>query len=78
MPHNEDREEDKERGNNMSDIILTAATVITMDDERPRAEAVAVSGNRIVAVGSLTECTTALPGARVISTGGRRPFTWFR
>ena len=66
MPDNEDR---KERGSNMSDIILTAATVITMDDERPRAEAIAVSGNRIVAVGSLAECTSALPSARVISTG---------
>lgn len=66
MPDNEDR---KERGSNMSDIILTAATVITMDDERPRAEAIAVSGNRIVAVGSLAECTSALPCAQVINTG---------
>lgn len=53
----------------MSDIILTAATVITMDDGQPRAEAIAVSAGVIVAVGSLAECTTALPGAELIETG---------
>lgn len=53
----------------MPDIILTAATVITMDEDRPRAEAVAVSEGHIVAVGSLAECTAALPGAAVIDTG---------
>lgn len=53
----------------MSDIILTAATVITMDDDQPRAEAIAVSAGVIVAVGSLAECTTALPGAELIETG---------
>lgn len=53
----------------MPDVILTAATVITMDDDRPRAEAVAVSDSRIVAVGSLAECASALPGAEVIDTG---------
>ena len=53
----------------MSDIILTAATVITMDDNQPRAEAIAVSAGLIVAVGSLAECTTALPGAELIETG---------
>ncbi|CAN5347180.1 amidohydrolase [soil metagenome] len=53
----------------MTDQILTAATVITMDAALPRAEAVAVSGDRIVAVGTLAECTAALPGAQVIDTG---------
>jgi predicted amidohydrolase YtcJ len=53
----------------MTDQILTATTVITMDADTPRAEAVAVSGDRIVAVGTLAECTEALPGAEVVDTG---------
>lgn len=53
----------------MSDRILTAATVITMDDDVPRAEAVAVSDGRIVAVGSVAQCSAALPGAELIDTG---------
>jgi predicted amidohydrolase YtcJ len=53
----------------MTELILTAATVITMDENTPRAKAVAVSGDRIVAVGSLEECTAALPGAPVVDTG---------
>lgn len=53
----------------MPDRILTAATVITMDDAVPRAAAVAVSEGRIVAVGSLEECRAALPDAQVTDTG---------
>ena len=53
----------------MSDRILTARTVITMDPDRPRAEAVAVADGRIVAVGSLQECRAATTGAEVIDTG---------
>jgi predicted amidohydrolase YtcJ len=53
----------------MSDLILTAATVITMNDAAPRAEAVAVSGGRIVAVGSVDDCRAALPGADIADTG---------
>lgn len=53
----------------MPDRILTAATVITMDDSTPRAEAVAVSEGLIIAVGSLAECSAALPGAEVVDTG---------
>ena len=34
------------------DVIITAGTIITMDPERTRAEAVAVSQGRIVAVGA--------------------------
>ncbi|MGW6621099.1 amidohydrolase [Nocardia sp. NPDC055002] len=56
----------------MSDFVLTAGTVITMDEDRPRADAVAVSGSRIVAVGSLAECVSAVaPDAEVIDTGAR-------
>ncbi len=53
----------------MSDRILKAGTVITMDPDRPRAEAVAVSDGRIVTVGSLTDCRTAAPDAEVVDTG---------
>ncbi|TCJ94992.1 amidohydrolase [Nocardia alba] len=56
----------------MSDFVLTAGTVITMDQDRPRAQAVAVSGSRIVAVGSVAECVSAVsPDAEVIDTGAR-------
>ena len=53
----------------MADLILTAGTVITMDEAVPRAAAVAVSGGRIVAVGTVDECSAALPGAPVVDTG---------
>ena len=53
----------------MTDRILTAATVITMDPDRPRADAVAVSGGRITAVGTLDDCRAAAPGAEVVDTG---------
>ena len=53
----------------MTDQILKAGTVITMDPDRPRADAVAVSNGRISAVGSLDECRKALPGAELVDTG---------
>ena len=49
----------------MTDLILTAGTIITMDQEHPRATAVAVSGGTIVAVGTLAQCQATLPGATV-------------
>ena len=58
-----------------ADLVITAGTVITLDDARPRATAVAVRGGRIVAVGtagemrSLTGPATRridLPGATVV------------
>jgi len=55
----------------MTDQILTAGTVITMNPSAPRAEAVAVSNGRIVAVGSLADCQQALPGATVVDTGAK-------
>ncbi len=41
------------------------APTITMDPERPTAEAFAVHGGRILAVGSLDEVTAAAPGAAI-------------
>ncbi len=54
------------------DMIITGARVLTMDEARPRAEAVAVAGGRIVAVGSDAEIAAlAGPDCQVIAAGGR-------
>jgi predicted amidohydrolase YtcJ len=55
-----------------ADLIVINAKVYTVDKQRPHAEAVAVLGERIVAVGS----TSAIdawrgPGTRVIDAGGK-------
>ena len=54
-----------------ADLIVTGARVLTMDGDRPRAEAVAVRGGRIVAVGS-AEDLGALggPATEVIEARG--------
>ncbi len=62
----------------MADRILTAGTVITMDGDVPRAQAVAVSGDTIVAVGSVDDCLAALPDAELVDTGGCRARAGFR
>ncbi|HEV3469419.1 MAG TPA: amidohydrolase [Pyrinomonadaceae bacterium] len=54
-----------------ADLVITNASVRTMDARRPSAEAVAVSGNRVVAVGSSEEIRRlAGPRTRVIDAGG--------
>ena len=40
---------------NSADIIIINARVLTMNAERPRAAALALSGNRIVALGAAAE-----------------------
>lgn len=54
------------------DLIIINGAVRTMDDLQPRAEAVAIAGNRIVAVGATAELRP-LAGARtrVIDGGGK-------
>jgi len=52
-----------------TDTVLVAANILTMDDAKPRAQAVAVSKGRIVAVGSREECVAALPHAEVVDLG---------
>ncbi len=55
-----------------AEMIVTGAKVLTMDPDRPRAEAVALAGGRILAVGSAAEVAAlAGPGTRVIEAGGR-------
>ncbi|PZU89253.1 MAG: hydrolase [Shinella sp.] len=54
-----------------ADLIVHNARILTMDDESPRAEAVAIAGNRILAVGSNAEILPlAKAGTRIIDAGG--------
>jgi predicted amidohydrolase YtcJ len=55
-----------------ADLVLKNAVVHTVDAKRPRAEAVAVRGNRIVAVGSSAAVRALVgPKTRVLDLGGR-------
>lgn len=57
---------------NYADLIITHANVLTMDRARPRAEAVAIQGERIVFVGSAEEVKAwQRPYTRVIDAEGR-------
>lgn len=52
-------------------LLIRNASVLTMDPDRPRAEAVYVEGGTIVAVGSEAEVVAKVrPGARVLDAGG--------
>lgn len=55
----------------LSEQIYKADSIITMDPQQPRAEAVAVDSGRIVAAGTIDECTAALPNAEVIDLGDK-------
>ncbi len=54
-----------------TDLILTASSIITMDDALPRAKALAIdlSTGRITAIGSLSEVKAAAPGVAVTDLG---------
>jgi hypothetical protein len=53
-----------------AEMIVTNAKVLTMDEGRPRAEAVALAGGRILAVGDAAEVEAlAGPGTPVIDAG---------
>ncbi|HEX8847145.1 MAG TPA: amidohydrolase [Pyrinomonadaceae bacterium] len=54
------------------DLIIVNARVRTMDEKKPQAEAVAIYGNKIVAVGSTAEIRKlAGPRTKTIDAGGR-------
>ena len=54
------------------DLILITGVIYTGDPSRPRVEAVAISGERIVAVGSSKEIhALAGPKTRIVDLGGR-------
>lgn len=56
----------------VAETIITNAKVLTMDEARPRAEAVAFAGGRILAVGGRAEVEAlAGPGTRLVDAGGR-------
>lgn len=56
----------------IAEMIITNAKVLTMDGSRPRAEAVALGGGRILAVGTRAEVETlAGPGCKVVDAGRR-------
>jgi predicted amidohydrolase YtcJ len=55
-----------------AEMIVTGAKVLTMDAAQPRAEAVALAGGRILAVGTAAEIAAlAGPQTQVIDAGGR-------
>jgi predicted amidohydrolase YtcJ len=52
-------------------IVLRGAPVLTMDPSRPEAEAIAIAGETILAVGSESEVVAAAgPAARIVDLGG--------
>ena len=54
-----------------ADIIIRNARILTMDSDRPKAEAIAIGGNRILAVGSNTDIDAlSATGTRVIDARG--------
>src|SRR5215475_7684239 len=60
------------------DLVIVNASVHTMDESQPRAEAVAISGNRIVAVGSTAEIQVLVgPKTRVVDAAGKNVFPGF-
>jgi predicted amidohydrolase YtcJ len=55
-----------------ADLVLTGGRVHTVDSRQPRAEAVAIHGDRISAVGSTDDVTSAIgPRTRVVDLAGR-------
>ena len=54
------------------DLILVNGRVVTADDSRPEAEAIAVRGDTIAAVGTTAEIRAmATPGTKVVDLAGR-------
>jgi predicted amidohydrolase YtcJ len=53
-------------------LVLTNGKIVTVDPQRPEAEALAVTGDRIVAVGSAREIRSYIgPRTEVVDLGGR-------
>jgi predicted amidohydrolase YtcJ len=54
------------------DIIFKGGTILTMNDKAPRAEAIAIRGNKILAVGKLDDVQSAVgSSAQVVDLQGR-------
>lgn len=54
-----------------ADLVLTNGRIFTGDPARPWAEAVAIKGERIAALGSATEIRAQAPTSKTIDLGGR-------
>jgi predicted amidohydrolase YtcJ len=55
-----------------ADLVLTNGRIVTVDDARPEVEAMAVSGDRIQALGSAAEIKTMIgPATKVIDLQGQ-------
>jgi hypothetical protein len=58
-------------GSGQAELVIRGGTVLTMDPIRPRAEAVAVAGGRIVAVGDARDIDKLVgPATRVVDLAG--------
>lgn len=54
-----------------ADLIVTNGTILTMDENRPRAEAIAIAGGRILAVGDRDDVVALkASGTRVLDAAG--------
>ncbi len=54
-----------------ADLVIHNARILTMDDEHPRAEAIALTANRITAVGRNADILALVgPNTRVVDAGG--------
>src|SRR5262245_24831358 len=61
-----------------ADLILRGGKVVTLDDDRPEAEAIAVRGDRIAAVGTAAEMQALIgPNTRIIELAGRMAMPGF-
>jgi predicted amidohydrolase YtcJ len=59
-------------GQQTADLVLRGGKIVTMDDTNPQAQALAVIGDRVVAVGSDAQINGYVgSGTRVIDLGGR-------
>jgi predicted amidohydrolase YtcJ len=65
-------EQQRPRQSGTADLVLAGGTILTMDEEQPRATALAVKGQRIVAVGTDDEVRGHIgPRTRVVELAGR-------
>jgi predicted amidohydrolase YtcJ len=56
----------------VSQLLIHNANIRSVDFSRPRAEAILIDGERIAAIGSLSDCDNAArPGVQRINAGGR-------
>lgn len=62
---------DRPERTGQADLLLVNGNLVTMDPERPTAEALAIADGRIVAVGSTAEIRDAYAGSEIVDLDGR-------